>query len=272
MKLIYITSDMHEASTANKSDVDYVMIDLEVNGKSERQKGRDTLISNHTFEDVGLIRGVLTNSKLMVRINPFYKNTKEEVDTSINFGADCLMLPMFRSKKEVEGFLSLVDSRAECQILLETADGLENIDSILELNGISTVHVGLNDLHQELKLNFMFELFLGDLLGDLGKKILDRGINFGIGGVGRPSVSQLISPELIMREHNRIGSTQVILSRDFRKVFLEKENKQLALLQAECKKIREFTTATEKPNDELVLDRKKLISAILFVSNEFKDS
>ena len=33
MKLIYITSDIYEASIANDSNIDYVMVDLEVNGK-----------------------------------------------------------------------------------------------------------------------------------------------------------------------------------------------------------------------------------------------
>jgi citrate lyase beta subunit len=98
MKLIYITSDIYEASIANNSNIDYVMVDLEVNGKKERQKGRDTLISNHTLEDVKLIRKVLTSSKLLVRINPIWKNTKEEIDRAVSFGADSLMLPMFRSK------------------------------------------------------------------------------------------------------------------------------------------------------------------------------
>jgi 2-keto-3-deoxy-L-rhamnonate aldolase RhmA len=61
------------------------------------------------------------------------------------------MLPMFRSKEEVREFLALVNGRVECQLLLETAKGLEEIDSILELDGISTVHVGLNDLHHAVE-------------------------------------------------------------------------------------------------------------------------
>jgi hypothetical protein len=270
MKLIYITSDTYEASIANTSNIDYVMVDLEVIGKNERQKGRDTLVSNHTIEDVKLIRKVLTSSKLLVRINSVWENTKNEIDLAIRFGADTLMLPMFRCKEEVQEFLSLVNGRAECQLLLETSTGLEEIDSILELGGISTIHVGLNDLHQELKLDFMFELFLGELLQELGGKVIDRGISFGIGGVGRPLASQLISPQLIMKEHGRLGSSQVILSRDFRKIFLESEGQHLFLMQEASKQVRNFSIVTNDTHEESIWFREKLVENILLVANKFR--
>jgi 2-keto-3-deoxy-L-rhamnonate aldolase RhmA len=271
MKLIYITSDIYEASIANDSNIDYVMVDLEVNGKKERQKGRDTLISNHTLEDVKLIRKVLTSSKLLVRINPIWRNTKEEIDRAVSFGADSVMLPMFRSKGEVEEFLSLVNGRAECQLLLETSTGLEGIDSILELQGISTLHVGLNDLHQELNLGFMFEIFLGEMLQELGKKVNNQGITFGIGGVGRPLASQLVSAELIMKEHGRLGSSQVILSRDFRKIFLESNSQHLPLLQETSKQIREYSQVSSNTQKEKVAFREKLIESVLIAAKEFRN-
>jgi 2-keto-3-deoxy-L-rhamnonate aldolase RhmA len=271
MKLIYITSDIYEASIANDSNIDYVMVDLEVNGKKERQKGRDTLISNHTLEDVKLIRKVLTSSKLLVRINPIWRNTKEEIDRAVSFGADSVMLPMFRSKGEVEEFLSLVNGRAECQLLLETSTGLEGIDSILELQGISTLHVGLNDLHQELNLDFMFEIFLGEMLQELGKKVNNQGITFGIGGVGRPLASQLVSAELIMKEHGRLGSSQVILSRDFRKIFLESNSQHLPLLQETSKQIREYSQVSSNTQKEKVAFREKLIESVLIAAKEFRN-
>jgi len=271
MKLIYITSDIYEANIANNSNIDYVMVDLEVNGKKERQKGRDTLISNHTLEDVKLIRKVLTSSKLLVRINPIWKNTKEEIDRAVSFGADSLMLPMFRSKGEVEEFLSLVNGRAECQLLLETSTSLEGIDSILELQGISTLHVGLNDLHQELNLDFMFEIFLGEMLQELGKKVNNQGITFGIGGVGRPLASQLVSAELIMKEHGRLGSSQVILSRDFRKIFLESNSQHLPLLQESSKQIREYSQVSSNTQKEKVAFREKLIESVLIAAKEFRN-
>ena len=270
MKLIYITSDSHEAHIANKANIDYVMVDLEVNGKKERQKDRDTLISNHTFEDVKLIRKVITESKLLVRINPIWEGTKEEIDRAISLGADSLMLPMFRSRDEVETFLSLVNGRAESQLLLETSTGLEGIDSILELKGISAIHIGLNDLHQELNLDFMFELLLGETLKELGKKVVQRGITFGIGGVGRPLASQLLSPELIMKEHGRLGSSQVILSRDFRKIFLESDSQHLTLMQEASTLIRNYSEVSSDTEMERAWFRQKLVENISIASNKIR--
>jgi 2-keto-3-deoxy-L-rhamnonate aldolase RhmA len=268
MKLIYITSDTYEARIADESNIDYVMVDLEANGKRERQKGRDTLISDHTVEDIKLIRGVLTSSKLLVRINPIWENTKKEVDCAISFGADSLMLPMFRSKEEVEAFVSIVNGRAECQLLLETSTGLEVIDSILEQEGISTLHVGLNDLHQELNLDFMFEIFLGEMLQELGKKVISRGITLGIGGVGRPLANQIVAPDLIMKEHGRLGSSQVILSRDFRKIFLESKTNHLLLMQDACKKIREYSQVSRNTQEEKVRFREMLIENVLIATKK----
>jgi len=272
MKLIYITSDTYEAAIANESKIDFVMVDLEVNGKQERQKGRDTLISNHSIEDVKLIRKVLTTSKLLVRINPIWENTKEEIDRAISFGADSLMLPMFCSKEEVKAFLSIVNGRAECQLLLETSTGLEVIDSILELEGISTLHVGLNDLHRELNLDFMFEIFLGEMLQELGKKVINRGIDLGIGGVGRPLANQIVSPQLIMKEHGRLGSSQVILSRDFRNIFLESKPDHLFLMQEACKQIREYSQVSKKTDDERARFREMLVENVLIATNMIRTS
>jgi 2-keto-3-deoxy-L-rhamnonate aldolase RhmA len=262
MKLIYITADPYQAGIANQSHIDYVMVDLEINGKRERQRGRDTLISNHSVEDVRSIRGVLHHTKLLVRVNPIWKKSKEEIDQAIYYGADALMLPMFRTKEEVSKFLELVNGRVECQLLLETSSGLEKIESILDLEGISTIHVGLNDLHQELKFEFMFELFIGDILETLSTKVIARGVNFGIGGIGRLDADQLVSPELILREHLRLKSSQVILSRDFKRIFLEADSKHLQLLQDAVSQIRTYFSEIEISNPVGGLSKGKLVENI----------
>ena len=64
----------------------------------------------------------------------------------------------------------------------------------------------------------MFELLSAGLIDYMVDVIRGRGIRFGIGGVARLGKG-LISPELIMSEHVRLGSSQVLLSRDFNGVF-----------------------------------------------------
>jgi 2-keto-3-deoxy-L-rhamnonate aldolase RhmA len=248
MKFIYITSDPYQAKILNEAEIDFVMIDLEINGKEERQRGRDTVISRHSLEDIDSIRKVLNRSKLLVRVNPIWENSIQEINQAINAGADALLLPMFRTAEEVGEFISIVDGRAECQLLLETASALIRIDSILEVKGISTIHVGLNDLHRELNLDFMFELLNCNAIENLSKQILENQIKLGIGGIGMIGGSNLIPPELILQEFVRLGSHQTILSRDFRRIFLEKESNHLIHLKQAILRINETLELARKNN------------------------
>ena len=100
-------------------------------------------------------------------------------------------------------------------LLLETPEALARIDDILEINGVDEIHIGLNDLHLGMNLDFMFELLSGGIVEYLSKKIRDKGIKFGFGGISRLGKG-LLDSSLILSEHYRLGSEIVILSRDFR--------------------------------------------------------
>ena len=106
MDLIFITNDSDLAVSAQSAGVDRVMVDLEILGKQDRQGHLNTVISNHSLEDVGRIGSVLNVSKLLVRVNPINEQSKLEIDSVIEQGADIIMLPMFKSALEVEAFLS----------------------------------------------------------------------------------------------------------------------------------------------------------------------
>jgi hypothetical protein len=193
------------------------MIDLEIAGKVERQKNINSVISGHNLNNVVEMNKVLSKSKLMVRVNPISNNSKMEIDEVINAGAVAIMLPMFRTVKEVETFVKFVNGRAECHLLLETGAALARIDDIAACKGITSIHIGLNDLHLELKLNFMFELLSGGIIDYACSRLKKSRVKFGFGGIGRLNGGSLINPEIILREHLRLGSSQVILSRDFKK-------------------------------------------------------
>ncbi|ABR54315.1 HpcH/HpaI aldolase [Methanococcus vannielii SB] len=215
METILITKDPKFAKYAEESGIDIIMVDLEILGKKERQGHLNTLISEHSIEDVTEVKKILKKSKLLVRINPLNDNSKTEIDNVINVGADIVMLPMFKTAKEVEEFVSYVNNRALVNLLLETPQALVRIDEILDIEGIDEIHVGLNDLHLGMGLNFMFELLSGGIVEYLSKKIVTKGITFGFGGVGRLKEDLPLDPKLILSEHYRLNSTRVILSRDF---------------------------------------------------------
>ena len=105
LKLMYITNNVSVAKIAEDSGVDWIFIDLEINGKDQRQGHLDTVISRHSIEDVKRIAGVLSESDLLVRVNPIYEGSKDEIDRVISDGADLVMLQFFKAKKEVEAFV-----------------------------------------------------------------------------------------------------------------------------------------------------------------------
>jgi 2-keto-3-deoxy-L-rhamnonate aldolase RhmA len=215
MDLMFITNDIKIAKMAENSGVDIVFIDLEINGKYERQGHLDTYITDHKLEDIGKIKGVLNKAKILVRVNPQYEKSKEEIDACIVQGADIIMLPMFKTKFEVEEFIRIVNGRTEICLLLETPQALVRINEIVDLKGIDRIHVGLNDLHLGLGLDFMFELLSEGIVDYLGNIISKKGIKFGFGGIAKCGQG-IIPAELIIKEHYRLNSNMVILSRAFR--------------------------------------------------------
>ena len=214
IKLIYITNNEVVARIAQDSGVDWIFIDLEVRGKAERQGHLNTVQSDHSIEDVLQLRQTLSQSELLVRVNPPYNGTRKEVEQIITAGADIVMLPYFKIKQEVEDFISCVDGRAKTCLLLETPEAVDNLDSILSVPGIDNIHIGLNDLHLAYGMSFMFELLADGTVDRLCQKIGARKIPYGFGGMAR--ISELDPPaEAILAEHYRLGSSMVILSRSF---------------------------------------------------------
>lgn len=214
LKLMYITNDEQIAKIAENSGVDWIFIDLEINGKYDRQGHLDTVISRHSIEDVKKIKSVLSSSKLLVRVNPIFKESKIEIDRVIKDGADIVMLPFFKTKKEVELFVNYVNGRAKVCLLFETSEAVGNIDSILNVPGIDYIHIGLNDLHLCYNMTFMFELLANGTVERLCRKFEDKGIMYGFGGIARLKQGDLPA-ENIITEHYRLNSNMVILSRSF---------------------------------------------------------
>ena len=259
MEFIYITNDPHRAITAQLAGVDKIMVDLEINGKLERQSHLNTVISRHTMKDVTVIRNVLKSSKLMVRVNPIHNGSNDEISKCIDLGAEILMLSMFTTPIEVQQFIKLVSGRVKTCLLLETSQALVRVDEITRISGIDEIHIGLNDLHLAMKLDFMFELLSGGIVEYLATCLHNNKINFGFGGIARLGYGTLTS-ELVLSEHHRLGSTQVILSRDFNKVYDGVSTDGGAdLFCEEVHKIRQFIDKLhQSSSSELMINSSKL--------------
>ena len=220
LKLMYITNRPEVAQIAESAGVDRIFIDLEYIGKAERQGGMDTVQNHHSVEDVRAIRKAIVSAELLVRVNPIheatecYDSSKDEIDAVVRAGADIVMLPYFKTAQEVEKFIELVDGRARTMLLFETPESIDNIDEILDLKGIDEVFIGLNDLSLGYGKKFMFELLADGTVERICLKFKQKGYPYGFGGIASLGKGMLPS-EYVIREHYKLGSTCVILSRSF---------------------------------------------------------
>jgi 2-keto-3-deoxy-L-rhamnonate aldolase RhmA len=240
MNYIFITNRAEMASICEVAGVDWVMVDLEVIGKEQRQKGRNTVISRHCIGDISIIKSTLKNAKVLVRCNPLNSGTKKEINQSIVAGADALMLPMFSDSADIHRFIDLVGGRAKVFLLAETIGAMKSLEMMNEFSGIDVVHIGLNDLSIQLKCEFMFEPLVNGVVERVAQTLRDSGIAFGVGGVAQLGEG-LLPAEKILAEHFRLGSEYVILSRSFLNSGLDSNLEVIrSEFMFELKKIREY--------------------------------
>ena len=272
LKLMYITNDTTVAKIAEDNGVDRIFMDMEYIGKEKRQPG-DTVKSHHTVEDIRRVRSVITKSEIMVRVNPLTPKNEEfigseaEINEVISAGADVIMLPMARSACEVLEFIKIVGGRVKTMFLLETREAAENLDEILEVEGLDEVHIGLNDLHLSLGEHFMFEPLADGTVDILTRKIAERGLPYGFGGIARIGYGMLPA-EKVITEHYRLGSTFAILSRSFCNIGNITDEKEVREIFARgVKSIRDFEGGlsgyTPEDFEENRLEVVRLVSEIV---------
>lgn len=220
LKLMYITNNPEVARIAEEAGVERIFVDMEYIGKADRQGGMDTVQSHHTPADVALMRSTLTRAELLVRCNPIheateaYDSSEDELNATIEAGADVIMLPYFKTAEEVRTFVRLVNGRARTMLLFETPESVAAVEEILAVEGIDEVFIGLNDLSLGYGMKFMFHLVADGTVERLCRLFAERGLPYGFGGIAALGKGMLPC-EYVIKEHYRVGSTCAILSRSF---------------------------------------------------------
>lgn len=235
--LMILVSSPEQAMIAQDAGVDRIFYDLEYINKAERQRGRNTVISNNDIAGIPAIRKVLNRSKLLVRTNPIHAYTKDEIEKAINYGADILMLPMAVNADQIREYVGYIAGRCKVCIMIETAQALARIDEFLEIEGVDEFFIGLNDLHISLGLDFMFELISDGLVEYIAGKLNKAGKPWGFGGIARIGEGTLPA-EKILAEHVRLNSSSVILSRTFKGMLERTDDITIANIGEEIDKLR----------------------------------
>lgn len=260
LQMMYITNNPQIARIAEKYSVDRIWVDLEQIGKKERQGGMNTVQSTHTIQDVQVIRNSIEGrASLQVRVNPIYDGSKSEIDKVIEYGADIIMLPFFSTTKEVEKFIDMVDGRARTCLLLETVGAEKNLDEILEIPGIDEIHIGLNDLHLQYHMDFMFELLSNGKVEEICNKIKNKGIPYGFGGIAKLDEGMLPARHIIA-EHYRLGSGMAILSRSFYDSWIADDMEEVErTFKYGLGEIREYEKRLERESDVFFEHNRKVV-------------
>lgn len=263
MKLMMIMNSHELAVMAVNCGVDRIFVDLEINGKFERQGHRDTLISKHTFKDVENIRRAVPEAELLVRLNPLYEGSCNEIDRAISLGADILMLPMFKGLGEIEAFCKHVSGRVDVIPLVETVEAAAIADAVAKVDGVTELYIGLNDLHMAMGKAFMFELLADGTVDRLASQIHASGKPFGFGGVARVGEG-LLPAEKILAEHVRLGSSSVILSRTFhRQADTPDKLREQMDFKTEIQKIRDAITFYRTNSADVLLANTAEVKAMV---------
>lgn len=268
LNLMYITNNTKVAQIAENAGVQRIFIDMEYIGKSDRQGGMDTVQCHHSIEDIKAIKSVLKKAKVMVRCNPIHKATaeycssKQEIDAAIEAGADILMLPYFKTPKEVREFVRLVDGRARTLLLVETTEAVTCIDEILAIDGIDEIFIGLNDLSLGYGMKFMFQLLADGTVERLCEKFKANGLPYGFGGIAALGKGMLPSERVIV-EHYRLGSTCAILSRSFCNTNIVKDLEKIReMFDGGLKEIREWENKCANGQVDFIENKKQVELAV----------
>ncbi|WP_404354121.1 aldolase/citrate lyase family protein [Exiguobacterium aurantiacum] len=273
LKLMYITNQPEIALLAEQNGVDWVFVDLELNGKVERQGHLDTVISRHAVRDVSRLRAVLKHAELLVRVNPIFQGSRYEINEVINRGADVVMLPYYKSVDEVATFIELVDKRAGVCLLCETKEAVACMPDVLKLPGIDYVHIGLNDLHLSYGQSFLFEPLADGTVEAVTRQLQIAGILYGFGGIARIGEGRLPA-EKVLGEHVRLGSSLAILSRSFCNIGVtgKFDARHAQMFQEGVWKIRVYEQQLEHATPEwLELNRLSLVSTVDAIATEIQN-
>lgn len=214
MQFLMILDNPEIARFVCQHDEIMPMVDLEYIGKAERQGHLNTWKSKQVPADITRIREAVPQAHLVVRVNPIHPGSQAEIDDAIARGADAVMLPMFFEMDELARFCDMLNGRAEAVPLFETARSVQLLPEMVRQLGLRRLHIGLNDLHLDLGMSFLFEPLLRDILEEPAAAMRAAGTVFGIGGLARAHEG-VVSPEYLLGEHVRLGSTAAILSRTF---------------------------------------------------------
>jgi len=186
------------------------VVDLEKKGKELRQQLYDTQITEHTQEDLVSVRKA-TNKSIICRINNHQKIDRDELEQTIDNGADELLIPMIRNVKELEAALGWVDGPVKVSAMLETVSILNELYQLNHLP-LERCYVGLNDLSIERKSRNLFVPLVDGTMEKIAEGVQ---MKLGVAGLTHPDLGKPIPCQWIIQFMKNFNCSFGILRRSF---------------------------------------------------------
>ncbi len=252
MELFLFSTDREYVREAVAAGVDGIVVDWEVAGKSRRQAGADTEINSDTVDDLRRVREWV-GARVLCRVNPLGPSTADELEAAIAAGADEVLVPMVRTREELEAVVELARGRCGIGALVETPAAVAAAADIATLP-LSRLYLGLNDLSIERGSPSIFSAFADGTVEHVARAV---GRPFGVAGLTDPARGAPIPCRLLLGELVRLGCDFTFLRRSYRRDAPPSE--QAAVLG----RIRDaLAVAAARSADEVEADRRALAVAL----------
>lgn len=211
MKLFLFANEPDLVRQAITAGIDTVIVDWEIKGKRERQSIGEFEINLDTPATAQMATSL--GACLCVRVNGLGDHTEREIATALDCGAKVIMAPMCRRISDVEAFASVISSRAELLVQIETTELVDRIDELVSVPW-DYAHVGLNDLMLSRGAATIWSAVEDGTVESICRKL--RGRRFGFGGITVVDGGIPIPARLIMAEMVRLGCSIGVLRRSFK--------------------------------------------------------
>ena len=240
--LTHMTDDPEEIALASAAGVDRIGPDLETWMKEDRQGGMGHRISSHDPDSIGLVDRDAGDAIPFCRVDPIHDGSAAQIDQVIRLGARQVMLPMFRTVEEVRTFVELVNGRAHPVLLVETVAATIRLPQILQVEGVSGIHIGLNDLRIDSRLSNPVELLISPWLETICRTVRRSGLPLLIGGVASVADETLpIPPEPVIARLLELGASGSLVTR-----VLTKRCRDLAGWKREIELLRDTVRSLQR--------------------------
>ncbi|MFK7956403.1 MAG: aldolase/citrate lyase family protein [Lysobacterales bacterium] len=186
-RLTLVTRDPIWSAAGARAGLEFIGVDIERLGKTERQIGiKNARINDHELSSLDVVAKAAPGVPLFARLNPLHTGTSVEIEEALRRGVSALMLPQFKNAAPLHEFFGMVAGRARVIPLLEDVAAMDHLDEILDLCVNDELMFGINDFSRSLGLKHPMSMALHPDMETVARAAKAKGVPFGWGGIASP--------------------------------------------------------------------------------------